>query len=143
MTPKQTAQFTMVATVAATVISLAAFALSLYTYHQTSSTQNQVTASTLWQSYHASAMANPTYAEGKYDATSPSDRHQYELFASNAMLTAEAVFLLQRDDEQWRNTLVSLVLTHKNFVRSSEFRRAHFHPSFVELVDASLGSYET
>ena len=127
-----------VATIAATIISLLALGLSLYTYWETNNTQKRIAAFTFWQSYLERAAEKPEHANGQFNNADAKDKAAYEWFVANALGAAETVYLLQGDDPAWKATIQTLIRNHANYIRSPEFERGHYDPSFRVLIDETL-----
>ena len=135
---KKHERFTAVATIAATVISLLALGLSAFTYRETNETQKRIAAFTFWQSYLELAAEKPEYANGQFNSADAKDKLAYEWFAANALGAAETVYLLQIDDPAWKETIQTLIRNHGNYIKSNEFERKHYDPSFRALIDETL-----
>jgi hypothetical protein len=128
------------ATIAATVISLFALCVSLYSYRETSDIQKKVAAFTFWQNYLELAAGNPEYANGNYNREDAKERQKYEWFASNALGAAEAVYILQERDPGWKATIQTVIRNHRDYINDPGFKREHYGPLFRALIEKTLKS---
>jgi hypothetical protein len=140
--PKTYERGSNVATIATAVIAIVALLFSGYTYLETTRIQQKVAAFTFWQSYLQLAAQKPKYANGNFVSGNTDDKEAYEWFASNALGAAETVYLLQKDDPGWQNTIKTLIRTHRNFINSPGFVRGHYDPAFRGLIDQALKEKE-
>jgi hypothetical protein len=108
------------------------------TYWETNNTQKRIAAFTFWQSYLERAAEKPEHANGQFNNADAKDKAAYEWFVANALGAAETVYLLQGDDPAWKATIQTLIRNHANYIRSPEFERGHYDPSFRVLIDETL-----
>ena len=59
---------------------------------------------------------------------------QYEWFATNALFTAETLFVLVGDDPRWKNSIAFIVRQHRGYLEDGHFICGNFSSGFVTYV---------
>jgi hypothetical protein len=128
-----------VATVIACAVTVFGIIFAYQTYKETSKSQKDALAVTLWQNQLKFCAEHPDYADGRN-----TNQDGYEWFVWHTLHSAETVFLLQKDDTGWQNSLVNHMKAHGDFMKGKDFAddRDNFDKSFQPLIDEAIRKYE-
>ncbi len=120
--------------IGAFVVSIAALALSAFTYYQSVQIQKKATAYSFWQNYLALTVEEPALAQGIWDKRDST--HRYEWFVANTLGTCEIVYSFQ-PDKHWTYTVKEVMANHREYLGSDSFKDSlkDYDPEFRAIID--------
>lgn len=111
--------------------TVAALLWGVWTYRRSSQAQVQLVALGMLQHYLDLAIAHPDLASR--DERQPLDA-RYAWFATQALTTAQILWLLVGRQPAWQRAIDAVVRRHGGFVRSEAFVGSDYDPGFVAYL---------
>lgn len=119
----------------AALAAATAVAWAMWTYRRNAESQVQLLALGALQHYLDLAVAHPDLASREEGA--PIDA-RYGWFAAHALVTAQTLWALSGNDENWRRPVDAIIRQHRAYLASGAFACADFRPDFVGYLRSKV-----
>ncbi len=124
------------------VIAFIALIVAICQLTTSNDAQREATANDTYKDYLKLAIDNPILASGLTQIPEdPKIREQYSWFVSYFLHSAEQIFLISPDDDEWRAAISNQVCFHQAFLKTDEYNqnlKLHYDEDFRKLVDEAL-----
>ena len=119
------------ATVIGALVTAVSMVFAVVTYQRSAAEHREAAALGMLQDYLKLAVDHPDLASR--EPGQPSDA-RYERFATNAVFTAETLWVLVGHDQRWQRAIDAILREHRGYVVQGVFACKDFTPEFVNYI---------
>ena len=113
------------------IVMASSVVFGVMTYWRSAADQRQTAALAALQEYLKLSIEHPDLANR--DRAQPVD-DKYKWFATHALFTAETLWRLEGDDENWQRAINSIIRQHRGYLEQGAFPGDDFQPEFVNYL---------